>query len=630
MRSDESFLKKLDTNLSTGQVKHDNQRGILHRERMQSVPDDWTKPEPSKPSHDEQVEVKRVRQKSFFKKLFIVSCVFAIISFGVFGYSLYNGKARLTGENVDVLIQTKSFADSGEEVTVDVHLVNRNTVPMELAKLVIKYPLGTTRDPNAFKEIVKNIGTIGAGETYIESFTTQLFGEQGTEKQFIADVEYRLGDSNAIFESSGETRLTLRSSIATLLVTADTQILSGQQVPIRLQLSGNTSQGVPNVLVTAQYPDGCNLISAEPAPLFDNNVWYVGNLAAGQETNILLNVICNGNMDSAHTFRFSAGSQDQSNERLIASMYTSASHGVVLGQSFLATNILVNGRPASMVALNQNRPTEIFIEFQNTTNTPINNARITATLSGDAYDTDQVIPIQGFYDTNNHTILWTEQENQMLRSVQPGEKGEVFFSISPKKDLGKSATIDISTSVRGILAGGVERELQNVASASLAVGTYLDIIPKTLYYSGSLKNSGPMPLKAGSETTFTLVWQLSNTTNPATDVVVKTVLPTGVEWKGVSAPQSESSNVAYNTVTREVTWNAGVVPVGNEAKTLSFTVGITPSRTQIGFVPNLSNDIILTGIDSVTKTVLQQSKRPMTTRIPNDTSKIGEDGKVIQ
>ena len=630
MSSDESFLKKLDMNLSMGQVKKNNQRGILHKDRIQSIPDDWKNSEPVKPSYDEQVEIKRVRQKSFFKKLFIGACVFATISFGIFGYSLYNGKARLTGENVDVIVQTKPFVDSGEEVVIDVQLVNRNTIPMELTKLVFKYPLGTTRDPGAMKEIVKEIGSIGPGETHTESFTLQLFGEQGSEKQFIANVEYRLGDSNAIFESIGKTQLILRSSVVSLLVNADTQILSGQQVPIRLNLLGNTTQNIKNALVTARYPNNCNLISAEPKPLYDNNIWYIENLIAGQELTILLNVICTGNLNSSHTFQFSVGSQDQTNERLIASMYTSASHQIILGQSFLSTSILVNGRPASMMALNQNRPTEVFITFENTTDTPINNAQIIVKLSGDAYDPEQILSGQGFYNTNDHTITWTGQENPMLKSIEPGGKGEVFFSVTPKKDLSKSATIDITTSVKGVISGGLERELNDITSASLAVGTYLDILLKTLHYSGGLQNSGPMPLITGNETTFTLIWQLTNTTNPATDVIVKTTLPTGIEWKNAVLPQSELVNVKYNTVTREITWNAGVVPVGNEAKTLSFKVGINPSRSQVGSVPNLSGDILLTGIDSVTKTVLQQDKRPMTTRIPNDISKIGEDGKVSQ
>ena len=82
MDSNESFLKKLDTDLATGKIITDDHRGVLHREKVQPVPDDWTI-EPDLPDDDE-LELKRIRQKSWFKKMFIGSCVFAFISLGIF------------------------------------------------------------------------------------------------------------------------------------------------------------------------------------------------------------------------------------------------------------------------------------------------------------------------------------------------------------------------------------------------------------------------------------------------------------------------------------------------------------------------------------------------------------------
>jgi hypothetical protein len=71
------------------------------------------------------------------------------------------------------------------------------------------------------------------------------------------------------------------------------------------------------------------------------------------------------------------------------------------------------------------------------------------------------------------------------------------------------------------------------------------------------------------------------------------------------------------------------VPVGQETKSISFTLAVTPSNSQVGGVINLTNDIIMTGIDSVTQTPLLQTRRFQTSRLPNDTSKIGSEGKVL-
>jgi hypothetical protein len=170
--------------------------------------------------------------------------------------------------------------------------------------------------------------------------------------------------------------------------------------------------------------------------------------------------------------------------------------------------------------------------------------------------------------------------------------------------------------------------LDNVATVKIAVATNFDIIPKTLYWSGLLKNTGPMPMVVGKETTFTIVWQLTNSTNPVTGAVVKTTLPTGVVWKNIIAPSTESKNMIYNTVTRELTWNAGDVPVGTNARSVSFTVSVTPTKPQVDSVLNLTTDVLMTGTDSVTKAVIDQKKRAMNTRLTNDTSKVGVEGTV--
>ncbi len=80
MNSDESFLKKLDTDLATGRNTGDGTtRGMMHQEKLPPVPDDWDAPKPEDFTDDIIVK-KRTTQKNFFKKLFIGSIVFAFIS----------------------------------------------------------------------------------------------------------------------------------------------------------------------------------------------------------------------------------------------------------------------------------------------------------------------------------------------------------------------------------------------------------------------------------------------------------------------------------------------------------------------------------------------------------------------
>lgn len=631
MNSDESFLKKLDTELATGRNTGDGTtRGVLHQEKLPPIADDWDVPKPEDFT-DEVIVKKRTTQKNFFKKMFIGSIVFVFISAGFFIFSLFTGRARLTGENVGVTVNAKTFADSGEEVNVKVSITNQNAVPMELAKLIFSYPLGTVRDPNAAKETTRELGTIGAGETREELFTIQLFGEQGTEKSLNAMVEYRLQGSNAIFEKTNLAKLTLRSSLATLVATAPDTLLPGQELPVQLVISGNTTSTVTNALLVADYPDGCNYVSSDIAPTLDKNVWFLGDLAAGTQKQIGLVLSCTGVTDAEKNIVFTLGNQDPSNERIVSSVYTSTTHLVKLSSAFLATTILVNGKPFdSTVSIPQNRETMIDIDWKSTVDTPTTDAKIKLAFSGGAFDPTKLRSSNGYFNSADNTVTWTSNEVPALKTIQPNQSGRLSVTVIPRSGLTNSATLDTAVTVDGVLFGGKQSTLVNATTAKIPVITDLQLIPKVLHYSGPIQNTGTLPLSVGKETTFTVVWQIANSTNLVNGVVVKTTLPTGITWSNVVAPSANAANITYNTVTREVLWNVGDVPVGQDAKSIAFKLAITPSTSQINTVPKLTNDIALIGTDTVTNTPISQSKRALDTHLVGDTSTVGADGKVIK
>ncbi len=632
MNSDESFLKKRDAELSSGFSQPDMSRGILHTPKEKPLPDNW-EPMPKPPEEDpyEKIMKQRRKQQSFFKKLFILSFVFVIIAGGFFTYSLLTGKARLSGENVQLTVLTKTVADSGEEISVRVSVVNENPVPMENVRLVFKYPTGNARNPDADRDIVRTIGTIAPGEVRDETFDISLFGEQGIEKILGAVVEYRLDGSNATLENTAQASILLRSSIASVIVNAQDSLLTGQTIPFRVLVAGNSASVVKNALLIADYPEGCSYVSSDKLPTLDQNVWYLGDLKPGEQQEFTVNVMCSGIAESEKTVRFSLGSQSLINERVIENMYASALRVVKVGAAFLTTGLRINGTPFSnSVSIQQNRDVNITIDWENTTQQVIANAQVTLHLDGNVFDVNRVNASSGFYDSNNKKIIWGVNENSAFRAIQPGDKGQLVARISTLGGFSTLETLDLGISLQGVLAGGVQETVPYAVTAKIPISTDVQFVTEVLHYSGPIQNSGPMPPKLGQETTYTVTWNITNSTNVLNNAVIKTTLPTGINWKSVVSPQTENSAVQYNSVTRELVWNAGNIPVGQKVKTVSFKVGIVPVTGNIGSAPQLTYDAILTAVDSVTRTNVTQTKRAVTTQTSVDTTKPGADGKVVQ
>ncbi len=630
--SDESFLKNLDTDLSSGRVRPDDVRGIIHAPKMKPVADHWN-PEPLPPEEDpyEKIMKKRKQQQSFFKKLFIFSVLFVMVAGGVFVYSLFNGKARLSGDHIQVDVSVKPFADSGEELSVQVRMINQNPVPVENARLILKYPTGNARNPDATRDINRDLGILNPGEVRDELFTINLYGEQGTVKNITALVEYRITGSTAIFEKTTQAPVELRSAIASLVVQAPPGTLSGQVVPFRITASGNSSSVVKNTIIIAEYPDGCTYQNADRQPTYDGNIWVLGDLQPGTQQEFTVNLFCSGLVNTEKAVRFSLGSQDPQNERLMESVYTTVLSAVAINETFLATELFVNGvRFSETTAVQPGSDVTFTIRWKNTLSEPINNAVVRMSIDGNAVNLNRLQANNGFYDSNNRIILWTGNEVTQFRSVQPGQEGELIVRVGVLSGLGATAKINTSISIEGFIRGGQQESVNNVIVASIPVSTEVQFVTESLHYSGPIQNSGAMPPKVGQKTTYTVSWKLSNSANILNTAQVKTTLPTGLSWENVVVPSAESGRLQYNSVTREIVWNIGDLPVGQDIRTVAFKVGVTPVMTNIGSVVNLTSDIQLTAFDSVTRTTVNQTKRPVTTRTNVDTIMTGANGIVVQ
>ncbi|KKQ33879.1 MAG: hypothetical protein US50_C0069G0003 [Candidatus Nomurabacteria bacterium GW2011_GWB1_37_5] len=130
-----------------------------------------------------------------------------------------------------------------------------------------------------------------------------------------------------------------------------------------------------------------------------------------------------------------------------------------------------------------------------------------------------------------------------------------------------------------------------------------------------------------------MVWGLSNTTNDVARAEVRAKLPPfSVKWLGKISPTSE--NVSYNDASKEVVWRVGNIPRGTglngNPREVSFQIELTPSIAQIGSVPPLLEESVLTGEDTFANVTLKSTRSKIDTRISSDPAYKGADEIVVQ
>ncbi len=630
---DDSHLRKLERGLYTGDGTVAPSRHVLHAKKF-DAPDDWATPTQSTSL---PMTPKPKTPSSFFKKLFLGSLGVLSIALLVAAFSFLTGGNTISSKNVVITITAKTFVDGGEDLPVDVTIVNKNKLPLELATLTLQYPEGNAQNPNAIGTISHDIGTMAAGETRNESFDIKLYGQQNTVENLTAHMQFDVSGSNAVYTNDSQFAVTIRTSPVLLTLNAPASVTPNQEIPLAFSMVGNGAATLSNTALVVQYPVGFTFTHADPVPSFQNNVWYLGDLPSGTNRTVTVYGKFSGAVNSSQAISASVGAQNANNQALLDTVYNDVAQVIPLAQSFLATQIQVNGKNDTQVAVGATNPVQVTIPYQNTLGTPITNAEIHVHLSGSAYDSSSVQPLNGYFNSSTDEIDWTPQQISALANLAPGASDQVTFSITPKQfgsgSRVSNPAIGISVDIIGYITGGVKQSASAVNQKTIVINSDLSLLASTLHYSGGIANSGPMPAKPNKETTYTLVWQVTNSRNRVSGVTVTTTLPTNVVWKNTILPTSQSANVTYNAVTRTLQWNVGDVVAANGSspavQNISMQVGITPSTTQHGSVADLTKPISITGHDTFTNQDLTITHRQNTTQLLNDTSTVGGDG-IIQ
>jgi hypothetical protein len=270
----------------------------------------------------------------------------------------------------------------------------------------------------------------------------------------------------------------------------------------------------------------------------------------------------------------------------------------------------------------------VSVTWQNNLLTPIQDAVIVARLSGMPVDGATIVAPEGFYRSSDSVVLWDKTTTKgTLGNVAAGARGTFAFTFRvPTSEMlqgiqNPTLTITVNAAGKRVSEDGVPENLQATASQRVAVESDLRVSAQGLYYANPFGSSGPLPPKANTETTYAIVFTITNTTNDIENGKLVATLPPYVRWVGVYSPASE--DVEFNQLNSTVTWNVGEVRRGvgldgSEPRQAAIEIGFTPSTSQIGQDPELIQEIEFTGTDSSTGKDITEEVDAVTTNIVGD------------
>ena len=606
------------------------ERAFLHPNRTDTNTN-WD-PNEDHPSMNKRTK-KRTTRFSWSQKLFFISFLLFVIAAGFTFVTFWQNRNTVSSKNIDIVMDHVTFTDGGDELIVSVDVTNRNHSPLRSTAVALEYPSLSALNANGIAREVKELDVLLPGETKTAEFSIVLYGEQGTQHPLQAGFQYRVEGSNAIFEKTSDTLITLRSTPIDIVLDARTEIVSGQSATYDFSIISQSEGELTDIMFELDTPPGFEITESEPRSLLGRDIWNLGSFDPLEEKTVRITGVINGQPNEAKTLRAFVGTAQSSSSETLATVFNSLSQKITLVQPFLAAEIFVDRSTEEIINFAPGRQISGAIVWRNTLQEAVKSPEIVLTMRGSAYDAEAVDAQAGFFNSNDDTIVWTKATQDSLEVVEPGEVGDLRFSLTPRS-LGAFAfsrpEVVLSVGVRGIGASGQLYEADQTDLMRIQFSSVLEVAAEALHYTGPFSNRGAMPPRAGRTTDYAVKWTVTNSANPVSRGRVTATLPPYVEWAGQTSPSSES--IRYDSGSRTVVWDLGEVDpgvgYGARGRSAYFQVRLTPSTSQISETVQLTSEVEITGTDAHTELPLSSTTRGSTTRLLNDGDGRGTSGRV--
>ncbi len=583
----------------------------------------------------------------------IFSVVFFIIA--SIGSMLYLQSAVDTGSAsaVDIVIEGSSAVSAGDVLELQVLVTNRNESALELADLVVTYPEGTVspadfRTPLSAERIP--LGRVEARSARRGAVRAVMLGTSGSRKNIKIELEYRIRGSNAIYSRSANHTTLITANAMSISIDANSQVTPGQSIPMSILVKSHSGTLLSDVYVDIALPFGFTIEDSAPAPIPDTtgtNVarWVLGTLRPGEERIVQISGKLDGQAGDRRTIVITAGAGASSqvvlnNAESAVSVLARNEHVIEVKKPFLAVSLEAGGVALNEYVAYSGTPFDVTVNWYNTLTVPINDATIAITLGGSALDKVSVnAGSYGFYRSVDSLLLWDSKTTpDNLKSIPPGASGTFTFTLTPlpqsflEKIHTPKLTFKVHAAGKRLSEQGVPEILREDSFSEVKIGTDASFNAYGLFKSSPFGPLGPFPPRVEYETTYGIVWEITNTTSDLNEAVVRAELPHYVRWAGLTTPANEQ--VFYNKAQNTIEWHIGTVKAGTGVqtppRTVSFAVGLVPSATQIGQTPDLVRNQVFEAIDTYTNKEISIRFDNIDTQIKRDEGYEDKNARVIR
>lgn len=576
-----------------------------------TLPHEWKEKNISDIAHPGE---RHVRIAGLF---FAGAALFFLVAVVLAGYFFYFGSNSVSTDKVTIDIQGPTTIAGGDTVPLSLTITNRNPTAIENATIEVNFPEGTRSAANVllpYPRYVENLGTIASGQVVSRSVKAVVFGGSGQTLSLPVSVSYGTVNSNATFEKKAVYALSVSSTPLSVAVDSLAETVSGGPIAFTVTVRSNATVPLNNVVLAATSPFGFSPTSSSQP--FTNSGFFIGTLAPGTTKQITLTGTLAGQDREQRVFRFTVGTSKSAQDQTLAVSYMTQDVTVTIAAPFITTALALNGDTSKNIVIAPGNTQNAVLSYTNTLSTTVTNASVKVTIAGSGVDYNSIRSGNGFYNSADHSIIFSKDTDPSLSSLAPGASGVGTFTFStvPAGVVSPTVTFSISASGTRVGQSNVPEQVVTSAIKTVRVATAIGFTAQTSHALDAFGATGPIPPRADQPTSYVVMWNVQNKGSAIAGGTVSATLPSYVSYTGKT---SGTGSFSYDSASRTVTWSAGDLSQGGNAQGV-FQVMFTPSLSQQGGAVQLTSPASFSGYDRFAGAQVTSSASAATTETPLD------------
>ncbi|MDA3815572.1 MAG: hypothetical protein PF549_04360 [Patescibacteria group bacterium] len=573
--------------------------------------------------------------RSFFKRnkslgIILVSIgaltILIIIAFFVMRYM----QGAYSEERVFLGVESVSSVDSGGVIDYKITIINDNRAELHDVVLNLMYPSEIEPknfenwEDNGLNRKKINVGTLASEERKDYEIPFAVFGTRDTQIYLDVSMEYKPENISSSFKKNVQGSSVINASPLQVEIFSTKEVASGELMKIDFIVKNNSQKLFENVEVDINYPKQFNYEGATLAPTEGNNKWVIGSIKPVGQEKVTVSGLLSGQVGSSASFSAMIGRYDSEKRELVRYSEEESISTIISSRMEIAQLAKVGGKEVTNdEAIGSGEVVYYEIKFKNTSNKTLRDLILKQKVLSRVVDESKIRAQGGFYDSEQREVIWKASALPILKVLAPGEEGSAFVEVKIKdkfpadSEEDRNFSLETQAMIESLdIDSSIETNKEIYSEKSIFKINSRFLYDLNLSYeSNEIPNSGPFPLTAGEETTFTSNLSIQNTSNDMEDVVFTASFPVEVKWKDNYLPKD--SGVQFNERTNELIWKIGRIKAGTgfslPVENFAFQIGITPSEfhAQKGQLSSLvlMENIKITAKDSFTENLIEEEIR---------------------